>query len=151
MLIAETKYQKFIIWIVSSIVLGSLPWFVNFLVQMIADKISYFSIFRVNDLMFFVIILSARTMLDLIVLKENKFNSIKILVWIFLLFIILIASLFLGISSFYIAMPPASGPFAPIQSRLISWGLILCLFAFITTTVFEIYNCFIDKSDYKQE
>lgn len=109
------------------------------------DQINYYAILRVNDLMFFVVILSATTMLDLFILKDTKQNSIIVMFWILLLVLVLVASVLLGISSFYVALPPTAGPFAPIESRLILGGLILCGFAFLTSLLFQIYVCFLKK------
>ncbi|MBD3342745.1 MAG: hypothetical protein GF353_26850 [Candidatus Lokiarchaeota archaeon] len=141
----NNKMQKFTVWLVTSIVLGALPWFVNFLIYTIADQANYFSIFRINDLMFFVIVISATTLLDMLLMKETTQNSTNILFSILLIIQVAIAALFIGISSLNIAIPPTSGPFVTIQNRLITGSLVLCSFSFITTITLQIYICFFHK------
>ncbi len=140
-----SRNQRFVIWLFTSLILGALPWFINFLIYFIADGITYYTIFRINDLMFFVIIISATTMVDILIIRDYKTDTSRILFTIILLVQVLIAALFLGISSLNIAKPPASGLFNPIQHRLITTCLILCSFSFITTLSIQIHICFFTK------
>ena len=141
---SSDNMQKFMIWLITSIVLGALPWFVNFIIILITEQMNYYSVFRVNDLMFFVIVISATTMLDLLITRDEK-NTTRILFSIILLIQVLIAALFLGLFSLNIAQPPATGLYNPIQYRLITGSLILCSFSFITTFSLQINICFFSK------
>lgn len=137
-----SKSHRFIMWAAPSVFLGSLPLLVNFLINLVADNISYYSVLRVNDLMFFVITLSATSMLDLLSSRHNQGIAVSILSLMFLLVLILVAALFLGISAFFSVIPPTSSLFAPVQSRLIGSSLVLCVLALAITLSLEIYSCF---------
>lgn len=135
------KTHLFIKWIVTCVVLGLLPWCVNFLVHLITDSINFYSIFSVTDLMFFVIVLSATSMFDL--LSQRIFAGISSLVlFSVFLFLLVLAAIFLGISSYYIAVPPTSGLFTPVKSRLIICSLILSTLTLVITFSIQTYTCY---------
>ena len=140
------KRQKFTLWLLTSPVLGALPWLVNFLIYLIADQITYYTVFRIDDLMFFVIIISATTMVDVLITAQHAEGFSGILFSILLLIQVLIAALFLGISSLNIARPPATGLFDPVQYRLITSGLVLCGISLVTTLSIHNHISTKDKS-----
>ncbi len=134
------KRQRFIMWLVLSIFLGALPWLINFIIHFVAQNVNIYSILQVDDLMFFVIMFSAITILDLILHKPKK--ELLIPLGIALIVIIIIAAVFLGISAFYTAIPHTSGLFLPIQLRLIWCSFAFCILSFLANLSIQIYICF---------
>jgi hypothetical protein len=131
--------MRFIVWLFSAVLLGALPWLVNLLALLVAGQVNFYSVCRVNDLMSFVIILSATTMLDLLISNRVHRSPLRLIFFIILLIMIIPACVLLGISSYYTASPPTSGLFAPLEDHLIWTGLSICTVAFTVTLIFQIY------------
>src|SRR4030042_1666602 len=124
--------QRFISWIGVSIGLGSLPFFVNLLIHFIIGDISFNSVFRINEMMYFCIILNATTMYDLFLFYKPQSSNLSLIIsWFLLIILTLIIAVILGISSYYITVQPVYNILSQIESRLIKLSLGLVIFILI--------------------
>ncbi len=123
-----------------SVGLGSLPFFINLLTQFITVNISYNSVFRVNDLMFFCIFLNATVMYDLfLIYKPGKTSSPLIISWFILLFLTLIIAVIIGISSYFAIVQPVRELYNLINYRLTNLCLILVVLTIISNIGLQMY------------
>jgi hypothetical protein len=128
---------------ICTIFLGLMPFLINLLVNFMAGTVTYYSVFHVNDLMYFVITVCVTTLLNGFVDRGSA--VFRILTTIALVVMLILAALFLGISSHYIAEPIASGPYEPQMRRLIAGSLIVSGFALLFTLLVEFRLCFYRK------
>ncbi len=145
--------QRFISWSGVSIGLGSLPFFVNLLIHFIIGDISYNSVFQINELMYFCIVLTATTMYDLFSLHKHQSSNLSIIIFWFLLTILtLVIAVTLGVSSYYNAVQPVRDIFNQIEFRLIKFGLGLVIFTLIGCIALQIYiTTNLEKQDKREE
>jgi len=131
------KYEKFVKWLATSIIIGALPFIVNLIVNWVANQLSFQNIFKVNDLVFFAVIMNTTTILDILTAKSIN-NNWKMLSQIALLFMIIISILFYGIFSFYTVNPPTANQFAPIYSNLINGCIMIVLCSLLITILIQL-------------
>lgn len=118
-------------WIISSIILGLLPWLINlFVVFVFSGNMSFFNIFRISDLNFFVIVLCAFTLLD--ISNRTRYNN-YIILGLFLIF----SSFSLGICLFLQNFPITNELYLPILIRLTWISLIISILALIYTFIIQ--------------
>jgi len=125
--------------------LGLLPLLVNLLINIMAGTLTFDYLFHVSDLMYFVITACGTTLLDVWINRETAaIPSVAIrtgLAVMLLVAMLLVAALFLGMSSHNIADPPAHGPYDPLVIRLKAGSLIVAGLALLFTLVIEIGLC----------
>jgi hypothetical protein len=110
---------------------GLLPFLANLLVNVIAATITYYSVFHIADLMYFTLTICGATVFDLVVdVRHPRPKFVLVYIWAFIMLAI-IAALLLGLSSHYVAEPPASGPYEAQMHRLVTLGLALAASAFV--------------------
>jgi len=123
--------KGFLNWLISSIILGLIPWCINILVVFIfSGNISFYNIFRISDLNFFTILLCALTLIDM---SSKARSDNKVLLVLFLIF----AALLLGICVFLQNFPITSELYLPILIRLTWCSLITSILAFIYTVIIQ--------------
>jgi len=101
---------------------------------------NYYSVFRVNDLMYFIILVCGTTLLDVSVDKRE--DVFRVLSSTALLLMLAVAALFLGISSQNVAEPPATEPYLPQMKRLTTSSLVLSGTSLVLSVLIEIRLCF---------
>jgi len=125
------KKRKFTKWILSSIVLGLLPWMINLLVVFISSgNMGLFNIFRISDLNFFVIILCAYTLMDIS-------DRIKYTDCIILGGFLIISSLLLGICLFNQNFPISSDIYLPFLLKITWISITISIMALFYTLVIQ--------------
>jgi hypothetical protein len=131
-----TVRRHFLTWFATAVVLGAMPWLVNLFVQWISANMTFESVCRVPELMYFVITLNATCILDLL---GRKRTSNATLLWLMAsLLLIIAAALFLGVVAYQGLNPSTSGPFKPIMDRLIKASLTLSLAALVITVIMQL-------------
>ena len=133
--------------ICATTVLALLPFLVNLFVNIMVGTVTFFSVFHVNDLVYFAITVCGVTSLDLLIETGRRNDPVapspsEILSMFALAVLLIFAALLLGLSSHYIAEPPASGPYEGQMRRLIAGSLIVGLLALGLTIIVEIRLCF---------
>jgi len=121
--LSSSTSRRFLSWACPHIILGLTPFLVNFFVTYVEGAATYYSVFKVDVLMFFVILLCGTTLTDKTVQRLD--SSFDILIRAVLVLLLVTAALFLGIYSFYLARPPASGPYLLQLQRLVNCSVIL--------------------------
>jgi len=125
---------------------GLLPFLANLLVNVMVGTVTYYSVFHVSDLMYFTLTICGATLFDLFVeSREHRSAAVPaafdlVSMYAFLILTI-IAALLLGLSSHYIAEPPASGPYEAQMQRLVAGGIIVAAFALVFSIALETRLC----------
>lgn len=120
---------------------GLLPFLANLLVNVIVGTITYYSVFHVADLMYFTLTICGATLFDLFVDSRDHRSTFALVSIYAFLMLAIIAALLLGLSSHYIAEPPASGPYEAQMHRLVAFGLVVTAFAFVFGLTVETRLC----------
>jgi hypothetical protein len=132
------RSQNLMVWAYTSIFIGLLPWLVNLITRYIFDDITYFSILRIPDLMFFVIILSITTMID--IFREKFAENIFLIAFLIFILPIFFALLFLGFSLSYNKIGESASIHSdPEQYRLVICSLVNCGLTLVIAFAFQIY------------
>jgi hypothetical protein len=139
--------SKFALRICTTTTLALLPFLINLLVNVMVGTVTFFSVFHVNDLMYFVITICGVTSLDLLIDTRERAAPVtpmasEILSMSALAILLIFAALLLGLSSHYIADPPASGPYERQMQRLIAGSLVVAILALVFTLMVEVRLCF---------
>jgi cytochrome bd-type quinol oxidase subunit 2 len=129
------RKQKFIIWLSTSFIIGSLPLITNSLVRLFFRDINFNTVFRVNDLMFFTITLCTTTMLS--IFSQRARTERRILRTIPLIIILILAAFMLGISSFSDVFPNTATLYLD-KSMLTGASFILAVITIIFTLSIQI-------------
>jgi hypothetical protein len=135
--------NKYVLRILTVYILGLMPFLVNLLINLIAGTTTYDYLFHVGDLMYFVITVCGTALMDVMMdREENAPITIRSgLGVMFLVTMLLVAALFLGMSSHNIADPPAHGPYDALMHRLRAGSLIVAGLALLFTVLIEIGLC----------
>lgn len=115
----------FWIWIITSIFLGGLPMLANLLLCLVAGDLSWLSIFRVDDMVYYMVILNVTSMLS--ILTHRRLNELfTIVAFSVQLVILVLAVLILGFWSSLALNPPATQLFKEIQERVTITATLIC-------------------------
>jgi hypothetical protein len=142
-----SRVTQFTLRICTTHTLGLLPFLVNLLVNVMVGTLTYYSVLHVSDLMYFSLTICGVTLFDLFVdgrdrcsfTRPTVFDLISIYA---ILVLLIVATLFLGLSLYYVAEPPASGPYEPQMHRLVTGSLFVAAFALVFSLFVEVRLCF---------
>ena len=132
--------HRLISWVIG-LVLGSLPFVVNFITHYAVGDMSFNSLFRVSELMCYCILLNVTTMHDLFSLHGTKRNESpwRAVLWFGLLVMTLLYAVILGISSFFTAVQPVLELYNQIELRLSGVSVMMVIFTLISDVALQIY------------
>lgn len=136
--------ERFLLWLGMNFCLGLLPTVITVLVYVLTNGQT--DAVRVEDLMFFIIMLIATTMFDMVL--ERLRGPTGMLVWPVLLLFVVIAAFFLG-TNVYHAAALRQGTAAIDPPRLRLLGLVLTFFATLVSVSVEVYLCFFMRKNSK--
>lgn len=121
--------KKFKSWIILTIVIGLLPWFINlFIIFIFSGNIGFLNIFKISDLNFFAIFICASTLFDILYTNRISDNSILVLI-LFLIF----SSLSLGIILYNENFPKANQEYSPNLIRHTWFSIVISVLALLYT------------------
>lgn len=119
----------------TGIVLGAFPWLVKiFSLYIIIGTVSFDDLLIIDDIMFFIIILTASTIIN--TSRSEKFD-LRIL---FILASLLIwACIIIGFYQYFKIFPSSDAPYEPIFLRLKEVSIILLIFTILVNIIIIIF------------